>query len=84
MPPGQGKLQIGYAAVRLRSQERLRFRYKLESFDRDWTEAMQRRVAFYTNVPPGHYRFRVQAFEMNMPESVTEAAWRWNGVRTFT
>jgi ligand-binding sensor domain-containing protein/signal transduction histidine kinase len=73
VPPGEGRLQISYAAVRLRSQERIHFRYMLEGFDRDWTEAMQRREAFYTNLPPGQYRFRVQAFEMNMPEKVTEA-----------
>ena len=86
VPPGQGKLQIAYAAVRLRSQERLRFRYMLEGFDHDWTEALQRRVAFYTNLPPGPYRFRVQAFEMNMPESVSEASlaihWRPHLYRT--
>jgi len=74
VPPGEGKLQIGYSAVRLRSQERIRFRYMLENFDSGWTEALQRRVAFYTNLPPGEYRFRVQAFEMSTPESVTEAA----------
>lgn len=76
VPPGQGKLQIGYAAIRLRSQERIRFRYLLEGFDHDWTEALERRTAFYTNLPPGPYRFRVQAFELNMPESVTEAGFR--------
>jgi signal transduction histidine kinase/ligand-binding sensor domain-containing protein len=86
VPPGEGRLQISYAAVRLRSQERIRFRYMLEGFDHDWTEGLQRRVAFYTNLPPGPYRFRVQAFEMNMPESVTEAAldiqWRPHFYRT--
>jgi len=86
VPPGEGRLQISYAAVRLRSQERIRFRYMLEPFDHDWNEALQRRTAFYTNVPPGEYRFRVQAFEMNMPESVTEAAlaieWRPHLYRT--
>ena len=73
-PPGTGRLQISYAAIRLRSQERMRFRYMLEGFDHDWVEALQRRVAFYTNLPPKQYRFRVQAFEMNTPESVTEAS----------
>ncbi len=72
-PPGEGKLQVVYAAIRLRSQERLRFRYILEGYDHEWTEALRRREAFY-NLPPGRYRFRVQAFEMNMPESVSEAA----------
>ena len=73
VPPGDGKLQIGYAAIRLRSQERLHFRYMLEGYDHEWTEALRRREAFY-NLPPGQYRFRVQAFEMNMPDSVSEAA----------
>jgi signal transduction histidine kinase len=85
-PPGEGKLQIEYAAVRLRSQERIRFRYMLEGFDHEWTDALRRRAAYYTNVPPGQYRFRVQAFEMNMPESVTEASlaiqWRPHLYRT--
>ena len=60
-PPGQGKLQIDYSAIRLRSQERIGFRYMLEGFDKDWTEAGTRRTAYYTNIPPGRYTFRVQA-----------------------
>src|ERR1039458_8802254 len=64
LPPGDGKLEIQYSAIRLRSQERMRFRYKLEGFDSEWTEAFGRRLAFYTNLPPGHYRFRVAAYEM--------------------
>ncbi len=74
LPPGNGKLEIQYSAIRLRSQERMRFRYKLEGFDSEWTEAFGRRLAFYTNLPPGHYRFRVAAYEMNAPASVAEAA----------
>jgi ligand-binding sensor domain-containing protein/signal transduction histidine kinase len=79
VPPGEGKLEISYSAIRLRSQERIRFRYKLEGFDRDWVEALSSRVAYYSNLPPGGYRFRVQAFEMNMPEKVAEAslAFQW-------
>ncbi|MGB7285225.1 MAG: two-component regulator propeller domain-containing protein [Candidatus Acidiferrum sp.] len=86
VPPGEGKLQIDYSAIRLRSQERIRFRYKLENFDRDWTEPLNSRVANYTNLPAGVYRFDVQAFEMNMPEKVTEASlaidWRPHFYRT--
>jgi signal transduction histidine kinase/ligand-binding sensor domain-containing protein len=74
VPPGRGKLQIDYSAIRLRSQERIGFRYKLEGFDADWSDAFQRRVAYYTNLPAGDYRFRVQAFEMNMPQNATEAS----------
>ncbi len=86
VPPGEGKLQIEYSAIRLRSQERIRFRYKLEGFDREWVEALSGRVAYYTNLPAGDYRFRVQAFEMNMPERVAEASlaflWRAHVYRT--
>jgi len=86
VPPGEGKLQIDYSAIRLRSQERIRFRYKLEGIDREWTDAISTRAAYYTSLPPGQYRFRVQAFEMNMPEKVTEASlpieWRPHLYRT--
>jgi signal transduction histidine kinase len=33
----------------------------LEGFDRNWTDAGTRRTAYYTNIPPGHYAFHVQA-----------------------
>jgi len=86
VPPGEGKLEINYSAIRLRSQERIRFRCKLEGFDREWTEALSTRAAYYTSLPPGQYQFRVQAFEMNMPEKVTEASlpieWRPHLYRT--
>ena len=86
VPPRAGKLQIDYSAIRLRSQERIRFRYKLNGFDHDWTEPLNSRVANYTNLPPGTYRFDVQAFEMNTPEGVTEASlqiqWRPHLYRT--
>ncbi|HTS12944.1 MAG TPA: two-component regulator propeller domain-containing protein [Candidatus Limnocylindrales bacterium] len=86
VPPGQGRLQIDYAAIRLRSQERIRFRYRLVNFDRQWVEALRNRVAYYTNLPPGEYEFQVQAFEMNMPDNVTEASlgieWRPHIYRT--
>jgi ligand-binding sensor domain-containing protein/signal transduction histidine kinase len=79
VPPGEGRLQIDYSAIRLRSQERIRFRYLLEGFDREWVEALSSRIAYYTNLPAGEYRFRVQAFEMNVPERVAEAslAFQW-------
>ena len=86
LPPGDGKLEIHYSAVRLRSQERIRFKYKLEGFDGDWTEASGRRVAYYTNLPPGQYRFRVAAFEMSDPRKTSEASmtmeWRPHFYRT--
>ena len=56
------RVQFHYTATSLISAERVRFRYLLEGFDREWTEAGTRRTAYYTNLPRGQdYRFRVQA-----------------------
>ena len=54
-------LTIDYTALSLVAPEKVLFRYKLEGLDRDWHEVGSRRQAFYTNLPPRHYRFRVAA-----------------------
>ncbi len=72
--PGDGRVEIHYTAIRLRASERIRFRYKLEGFDQEWTEAEGRRVAYYTNLPPGPYRFSVAAYEVDNPRAASEAA----------
>lgn len=74
LAPDIAKLELHYGVVQLRSQERVRFRYKLEGFDRNWSETTAERVAHYTNLPAGNYRFRVAAFEMNNPQEVSETS----------
>jgi signal transduction histidine kinase/ligand-binding sensor domain-containing protein len=54
-------LQIDYTALSLVAPEKMRFRYKLEGHDRDWQDVGTRRQAFYSNLPPRRYRFRVIA-----------------------
>jgi signal transduction histidine kinase/ligand-binding sensor domain-containing protein len=54
-------LEIDYTALSLVVPEKVRFRCKLEGWDRDWQEVGNRRQAFYSNLPPRHYRFRVMA-----------------------
>ncbi len=61
LPPHIRDLEIDYTALSFVAPERVRFRYKLEGLDSDWQEAGNRRQAFYTNLPPRHYRFRVIA-----------------------
>jgi signal transduction histidine kinase/ligand-binding sensor domain-containing protein/CheY-like chemotaxis protein len=61
VPPGAVNLEFSYTAIDLHSYRGVRFRYKLDGFDRDWVEANSRRAAYYTNLPPGAYRFRVIA-----------------------
>ena len=61
LPAGTTNLQISYTALSLADPERVRFRYMLESVDLDWQDAGTRREAFYTNLRPRQYRFRVIA-----------------------
>jgi ligand-binding sensor domain-containing protein len=61
LSPGTEKLEFHYAALSFLVPERVRFKYKLDGFDRGFVEAGTRRVAYYTNLPPGHYRFLVMA-----------------------
>jgi hypothetical protein len=59
--PGTGNVQFRYTGLYLSAPERLRYSYKLEGLDREWTPADTRRVITYNPLPPGHYNFRVQA-----------------------
>lgn len=61
IPPGHVRYAFEYAGITYVSPSRVRYRYILEGFDKQWTEAGSRRNAYYTNLPPRHYRFRVQA-----------------------
>jgi PAS domain S-box-containing protein len=61
LPPGGGGLEIHYTATSLLIPERVTFRYVLEGYDGTWVDAGGRRVAYYTHVPAGRYRFRVIA-----------------------
>jgi transcriptional regulator with PAS, ATPase and Fis domain/ligand-binding sensor domain-containing protein len=61
IPPGHSDLEIHYTALNLTAPEKTRFRYRLEGYDRNWVEAGERRIAYYTNVRPGTYRFMVTA-----------------------
>jgi signal transduction histidine kinase/CheY-like chemotaxis protein/ligand-binding sensor domain-containing protein len=61
VPAGRDKMEFHYTALSLLIPARVRFKYKLEGYDRDWVDAGSRRAAYYTNLPPGKYRFRVIA-----------------------
>jgi ligand-binding sensor domain-containing protein/signal transduction histidine kinase len=59
--PNHTRLSFHYAGLSFVAPSRVRYRYRLEGFDPDWVDAGARRVAYYTNVPPGRYTFRVLA-----------------------
>ena len=54
-------VEFHFVGLSLGDPAGVRFKYQLEGYDSDWTDAGSRRVAFYTNLPSGSYRFRVTA-----------------------
>ncbi|HKD17200.1 MAG TPA: two-component regulator propeller domain-containing protein [Thermoanaerobaculia bacterium] len=61
LAPGTDRVEFGYTGLAFRNPPAVRFRFRLEGFDREWVDAGPRRAAYYTNLPPGHYRFLVVA-----------------------
>jgi len=61
LPAGTSKLQFNYAGLSLAVPERVMYRYQLEGLDRDWQSSSVPGVAYYTNLSPGDYKFRVIA-----------------------
>lgn len=59
--PGEGEVEISYTALSYLAPERVRFKYLLEGFDKEWVDAGTRRSAHYASLPPGKYRFQVIA-----------------------
>jgi len=58
---GHVHFEFDYAGLSFVAPQKVRYRYMLEGFDHGWTDAGTRRAAYYTNIPPGRYTFRVQA-----------------------
>jgi PAS domain S-box-containing protein len=61
VPPDTHRLIFKFSGLGLSDPKRIQFKYKLERFDRDWSEAGSGRAAIYTNVDWGSYNFRVVA-----------------------
>lgn len=61
VPRRKERLEIQYTSLNLAAPERARFKYRLEGHESAWTEVGDARVARYSSLPPGRYRFQVTA-----------------------
>ena len=61
LSPHPRDVQIDYTSPTFSIPQKVKFRYRLDGYDRDWHEAGTRRQAFYTDLPPGKYQFRAIA-----------------------
>jgi diguanylate cyclase (GGDEF)-like protein len=83
--PGPHRLEISYVALNLSDPDRVRYRYRLNGFDKQWVEAGTSRKAVYTNIEPGAYQFEVVASnrggewqEQGAIMHVAHRAYAWN------
>ncbi|HJX93101.1 MAG TPA: two-component regulator propeller domain-containing protein, partial [Pyrinomonadaceae bacterium] len=67
---GRQRITFSFTGLSLSVPERVRFRYKLEDYDKNWSDPGAAREAVYTNLDPGTYHFRVMA---------SNSAGLWNG-----
>ncbi|MEO6228347.1 MAG: two-component regulator propeller domain-containing protein, partial [Thermomonas sp.] len=61
LPAGTRKLEFHYASLTFKFPRFIRYRYRLDGLEHEWNERGNQRVAQYTNLRPGHYRFLVNA-----------------------
>ncbi len=52
-----------FVGLEYRNPTRVRYQYYLENFDKTWSEYNNDRNIRYTNLDPGHYKFRVRAMD---------------------
>ncbi|QQP95697.1 EAL domain-containing protein [Lysobacter enzymogenes] len=85
IPDGAGILRLRIGALDFGPNSGIRYRYRMEGFDRDWIDNGPRQDITYTRLPPGRYLFRAQSTnrdgvwntqELTIPVSVDPPLWR--------
>ena len=85
LPAGRRDVSIRFEGVALSAPERVRYRYKLDGVDNDWSQPVASREIRYSNLAPGSYRFHViasrdgtlwNAEESSIPFFIARAFWQ--------
>ena len=82
--PGHSRFAFHYAGLSYVAPQKVHYKYRLSGFDRQWIDAGTRRVAYYTNIPPGTYRFDVLAANNDGVWSTTPASFSFQLQPYFT
>lgn len=81
--PGHRQYSFEYAGLNLNNPASTRCRYMLDGFDPGWVDAGSRRTAYYTNLPPRQYTFRVLCANSDGVWSTDEASFRFRVLRPW-
>jgi hypothetical protein len=61
LAPDRNQLQIDFLALAFGFGEVLRYQYRLEGADTDWSALSEQRTVTYASLSPGRYTFDVRA-----------------------
>ena len=61
VPPGKDRFEFHYAGLSFIGGSKVRYKYKLDGLDKEWVDVGTRRDAYFTNLSPGEYTFKVAA-----------------------
>lgn len=61
LSPETQRITLNYKGLSYAKPEDVVFQYKLEGFDKDWSQPTKKREASYTSLPPGTYQFKLKA-----------------------
>lgn len=73
LAPDSANLEIQYAPILLTPQTGMHYKYMLEGLDKEWTRALRRKTAYFTQIPAGTYKFRVRGYDAGHPSEFMEA-----------
>ncbi|NWJ49501.1 MAG: response regulator [Bacteroidetes bacterium] len=86
-------LEIHYAAITFTDPNKITYQYKLQGFDKEWQSVGNRRIAYFTNLAPGNYSFKVRAsrsdgewteskdsFDFYVPRPFYRSVWFYSSV----
>jgi ligand-binding sensor domain-containing protein/signal transduction histidine kinase len=74
VPKGRERITFRFVGLSLANEERVRYRYRLDDFDKSWSEPEAAREVTYNSLAPGLYRFRVAASNSDGAWNGAEAA----------
>ena len=74
IPPGSRNIEIHYTGLSFMIPKKVNFKYKLEGYDKEWNDVNDRRIAYYTTLPPGTYSFSLAACNNDGVWSVKQGA----------
>lgn len=69
LPSSNCEFAFRFASLNYQFQHRIHYQYRLEGYDPEWRNAGKDRIATYSDLPTGTYRFQVKAFLLESPEN---------------